>query len=122
METELREIATSDWGFDEDGDTCIEESITIIGGTQEVPIYIEEKKKKYKFRAECIADVMLFLKSSKDFTMNFTLEFSNELPDATCTIETTATIEDLDYILSGIVDSHVMRETIKPELEYTGDR
>ena len=65
---------------------------------------------------------MLFLKSSKDFTMNFTLEFSNELPDATCTIETTATIEDLDYILSGIVDSHVMRETIKPELEYTGDR
>jgi hypothetical protein len=94
------------FGFDESGDTCVE----------------EYKVNKYKFRAECIADVMLFLKSSKPFSINFTLEFSNELPDVTCTIETTATLEDLGYIFDEIVDSHVMRETIKPELEYTGDR
>ena len=81
------------------------------------------KFRKYKFRSECISDIMDFLSLTRGYDIGFTIEFNNQnLPDCECTLETLASLEEIKELFDSMLDSHVMQETLALEEEYTGIR
>jgi hypothetical protein len=80
--------------------------------------------KKYKLRAECSYDIVLFLQKAHGPMLGFKMEGDTELymPDVEFEFETILTIERILDILKDIDDSHVMYETVQLLEQYTGDR
>jgi hypothetical protein len=85
-------------------------------------------QKTYKFRAECIHDVWQFLdKISRDSITQLSItpvEINPGvfIPDVEVEITTGIIFKEICKILRGIVDSHVMQETIQVKELYTGER
>ena len=77
---------------------------------------------KYKLRAECSNDVVLFIQNTHSQMLNFSMVKYPELPDVDFEFETELALEEIILILKDIEDSHVMYQTVKPIEEYTGDR
>ena len=83
---------------------------------------IDNDVKQYKFRAECLFDIIGFLKLSGEHEIHFTIESSNKYPDCICTIYTNASLDQIQDIFNSVPNSHVMKETIALASEYTGER
>jgi hypothetical protein len=85
-------------------------------------------QKTYKFRAECIHDVWRFLdKISRDSITQLSItpvEINPGVfvPDVEVEITTETLFKEIHKILRGIVDGHVMSETIQLKELYTGER
>ena len=85
-------------------------------------------QKTYKFRAECIHDVWLFLdKISRDSITQLAITAVEInpgifIPDVEVEITTATLFKEIRKILRGIVDGHVMLETIQVKELYTGER
>lgn len=79
------------------------------------------KKQTYKFRAECINDVLGFMKKAK-FEYDVKIERKGLFPDVVVEIATKESIDSIISIFKKIPDSHVILETIQPKKIYTGDR
>lgn len=78
---------------------------------------------KYKLRAECSQDILNFLEKSGNQMMSFKMTREDlTFPDAEFEFETKLTLDEIILILKGIIDSHVMYQTVKPISEYTGER
>lgn len=73
----------------------------------------------FKFRAECLHDVVALLEDFKP--TKATIDFEMEV-DVVCTLHTVAELDEVITYMRPIADSHVMIETIKPINEYTGER
>lgn len=73
----------------------------------------------FKFRAECLHDVVALLEDFKP--TKATIDFEMEV-DVVCTLHTVAELDEVITYMRPIPDSHVMIETIKPINEYTGIR
>lgn len=76
---------------------------------------------KYKLRAECLADIVKFLASAR-FLAKYQIKPLKNGIDHELTITTKAPLDKIIMCLRDVRDSHVMLETIKPILEYTGIR
>ncbi len=80
---------------------------------------------EFKFRAECIKDVITFFERSPKISFyvisSATLDDINRIPDVDVYIKTTYTLEKILMILSGIDDSHIMIRTLNYVDKYTGD-
>ena len=74
----------------------------------------------YKFRAECEHDVKRFEMLIGIATERIAAESCS--PDVTATFESTMTLAEIRAALDQIVDGHVMKQTVQPIGEYTGDR
>ncbi|MCG3175401.1 MAG: hypothetical protein MOGMAGMI_00330 [Candidatus Omnitrophica bacterium] len=79
------------------------------------------RKQTYKFRAECIHDVLEFMKKVK-FEYDVKIKRKGSFPDVIVEIATKESIESIVSIFKKIPDSHVILETIQPKKLYTGDR
>lgn len=79
------------------------------------------RKQTYKFRAECIHDVLEFMKKAK-FEYDVKIERKGLFPDVVVEIATKEGIDSIVSIFKKIPDSHVVLETIQPKNLYTGDR
>lgn len=79
------------------------------------------RKQTYKFRAECINDVLEFMKKAK-FEYDVKIEKKGLFPDVVVEIATKESINSIVSIFKVIPDSHVVLETIQPKRLYTGDR
>lgn len=85
---------------------------------------------KYKLRAECFRDIQRFLDlvlANSDQQLGIVIDFATlnnggRLPSATLELETDLTLAQLSSLLNEVPDSHVMRETIAPADQYTGER
>lgn len=77
---------------------------------------------KYKFRAECILDVLAFRKRAFGRIKDLTVVFHDRFPDVTVTVESEEGQQDLEAILANIEDGHVMFESFNTEKDYTGER
>jgi len=79
------------------------------------------KLETYKFRAECLHDVVEFMKNA-EFKYEIRIEKNSMFPDVVVEIDTNETIETIKTVFNGIPDSHVILETIQPLKTYTGER
>ena len=79
-------------------------------------------KNKYKLRAECLADLVNFLKLTGSIKMGLVIELDNKFPDCICTLETSARLDTIKKILEEVPDGHVMIQTLSKESLYTGTR
>ena len=80
---------------------------------------------KYKFRSECLSDILLFLGTALDKVRLVSIEIAAAdefLPDCTCTIAARTDLETIREILGIVPDGHVMVETLAYEQDYTGIR
>src|SRR5271154_2388070 len=77
---------------------------------------------QYKFRAECLNDVLNLCKLDDLIFKNINIETDDDFPDVEVSITTTKTIEELRDIMSIIEDSHVMIETLNITTLYNGTR
>lgn len=79
------------------------------------------KKETYKFRAECLYDVIKFMQKA---TFKYDLKISKKsgFPDVIVEISTKESIFNLASIIASIDDAHVMIETIQLRKLYTGER
>ena len=79
---------------------------------------------KFKLRAECEADVFIAIRQlGPAFTGPITIASIGKLGfDTTLTFEAALTLPQVRKILEGIVDGHVMAETVALEADYTGNR
>lgn len=81
---------------------------------------------KFKFRAECLTDVFLFIDycpagSIKKIEHN-TLEGIENCTDLEVAFESKLSLEELRQICSKIEDGHIILQTIQPFVSYTGER
>lgn len=77
----------------------------------------------YKLRAECSKDVLNFLnKTHNEISSLKMIRDGGGFPDVEFEFETKLSLNKIFSILHGIEDTHVMRQTIKPIEEYTGER
>ena len=78
---------------------------------------------KFKFRSECIYDIIRFVGSNKhkDY-IKFIIEKDSELPDCTVEFTTDLSKETILDVMRKISDSHVMMQTLAVKSEYTGIR
>ncbi|MDP8227151.1 MAG: hypothetical protein P9L89_05885 [Candidatus Celaenobacter polaris] len=83
---------------------------------------METTKAKYKFRAECIKDVLAFRKEAFGKHKNLTVNFDDELPDVTVTMASSEDPKHIEDIMAGLENCHVMLETLNTEANYTGER
>lgn len=79
------------------------------------------RKQTYKFRAECIHDVLEFMGKAK-FQYDIKIERKGMFPDVVVEIATRESIESIVTVFNNIPDTHVIVETIQPKKSYTGDR
>jgi hypothetical protein len=79
------------------------------------------RKQTYKFRAECIHDVLEFMGKAK-FQYDIKIERKGMFPDVVVEIATKESIGAIVAIFNKIPDTHVIIETIQPKKLYTGDR
>ncbi len=79
------------------------------------------KKQTYKFRAECIHDVLQFMEKAK-FNYDIKIIRKGTFPDVVVELATKEYLDSITGIFKGIIDSHVMLETIQPKKLYTGER
>lgn len=79
------------------------------------------RKQTYKFRAECIHDVLEFMGKAK-FQYDIKIERKDFFPDVVVEIATKESIESIVNVFNKIPDTHVVVETIQPKKLYTGDR
>jgi len=77
---------------------------------------------KYKFRAECIEDILKLRRESAGKITALAVVFDDNLPDVVATFESDKNQIYLETIFDGIVDGHVMLETLNIEDKYTGER
>lgn len=80
------------------------------------------KNKRYKFRAECLQDVVDFINLTIGEIQNLEIYNDPDYPDTRLTFDTS---RDKNYLLSvikKIEDGHVMAETLELLSEYTGER
>lgn len=79
---------------------------------------------KYKFRAECLLDILDFKKLTyiNEWECLFTIETDNNFPDCICTLKTDKSILEIQELFEAMLDSHVMSQTLALENEYTGIR
>lgn len=76
----------------------------------------------YKFRAECIHDVLAFFEKNPDVVDSYTIEKGNIGPDCVVSFESRVCYDELCRRLRHLQDSHVMLETLRPIEQYTGER
>lgn len=69
------------------------------------------KFKKYKLRAECLADILTLLKSNK--IDSFKMERESMFPDIEFEFTSPLNLGGLHKLISEISDGHVMAETLK---------
>ncbi len=78
----------------------------------------------FKFRAECINDVDrlkgVLRKNGKKIRM--TIDEEPPWIDVIIEMETTESLDDIKQAMRGVVDGHVMLQTIAPKDKYTGKR
>lgn len=79
------------------------------------------KKQTYKFRAECIHDVLEFMGKAK-FQYDIKIERKSLFPDVVVEISTKESISTIKAIFNDIPDTHVIIETIQLKKLYTGER
>lgn len=79
------------------------------------------RKQTYKFRAECIYDVLEFMGKAK-FQYDIKIERRGLFPDVVVEMSTKESMNNIKDIFSEIPDAHVILETIQPKKLYTGDR
>lgn len=79
------------------------------------------RKKTYKFRAECIHDVLQFMNKAP-FQYDIKIEKKDLFPDVLVELKTKENIASIVSIFEDIPDSHVILETIQPKKLYTGQR
>lgn len=79
------------------------------------------RKQTYKFRAECIHDVLEFMGKAK-FQYNIKIERKGLFPDVVVEIATKESMESIVNVFNKIPDTHVIIETIQTKKLYTGDR
>lgn len=69
---------------------------------------------RYKLRAECKSDVVLFIQSVFTQLDNFQMtSIENSIPDVEFEFETDLASDEIIFTLQAIPDSHVMIETLK---------
>jgi|688.fasta_scaffold00022_124 hypothetical protein len=77
----------------------------------------------YKFRAECLYDVIQFMGHCPEVIQNIEVQRDERFPDCYITLQShSAMSEILNKILEMQGDVHVMFESLQPETEYTGQR
>lgn len=79
------------------------------------------RKQTYKFRAECIHDVLEFMGKAK-FQYDIKIERKGLFPDVVVEIATKESVDTIKAIFNEIPDTHVIIETIQPKKLYTGER
>ena len=67
---------------------------------------------RYKLRAECRSDVVLFIQSVFTQLRNFQMTEIEGIPDVHFEFETDLASDELKFTLEDIPDSHVMIETL----------
>lgn len=85
-------------------------------------------KNKFKFRAECISDILVFqenlldneLSENKRWNLSYTM--MNFFPDVTSVLETDLEIEEVRNIMKLQINSHVMIQSLTNYSDYTGRR
>jgi hypothetical protein len=77
---------------------------------------------KYKFRAECIDDVLVFRKDTTGKITSLVVNFDDKLPDVTVTFESDEDPKYIESVIAQIQDGHVMRESLNYADNYTGER
>lgn len=86
---------------------------------------------KYTLRAECYYDLLILLRRLINISIkedlafqvrSFSVKADDVLPDCTLELETSYTLHRLRKIIAGILDGHVMLETIELTENYTGER
>jgi len=76
----------------------------------------------YKLRAECLSDVVEFIRKEQNHLINFNTQKDGIFPDYDLEFETELDLDQIILKLREIEDSHVMYQTVKPIAEYTGQR
>lgn len=80
----------------------------------------------YKFRAECLNDIVLvlkWLKNSEFESAKITkVAQIKSAPDRECELGCSLEFGELKRRIKLVEDSHVMVETLAPLFEYTGER
>ena len=77
----------------------------------------------YKFRAECLYDVIQFMGHCHEVIQNIEVNKDERFLDCYVTLKTTSEMSEvLNKILEMKGDVHVMFESLQPEGEYTGER
>ena len=79
------------------------------------------RKQTYKFRAECINDVLQFMEKAK-FHYDVKIVRKGVFPDVVVELATKEPLNSITTIFKEIPDSHVVLETIQPKKLYTGER
>ena len=75
----------------------------------------------FKFRAECIADVLKLKERLGGRCLKMIMEIE-QFPDTVVDLYTTMSLDDLRNEIRSIEDGHVMLQTIALEKDYTGKR
>lgn len=77
----------------------------------------------YKFRAECLYDVIQFMEHCPEVIQNIQVDRDERFPDCYVTLKSKSEMSDiLNKILEIKGDVHVIFESLQPEGEYTGQR
>jgi hypothetical protein len=78
---------------------------------------------KYKFRAECLADVVAFFSENTKRISEMSIFYpDNTIPDVEVTMESQMNIGSIIKHMGLLEDCHVMWQTVMPEVLYTGER
>ena len=77
---------------------------------------------RYKFRAECISDVLLLRKVAFGKIKDVTVVFDDNLPDVVVTMSSDEDPKHIEGIINGIENGHVILETLNTQEKYTGER
>lgn len=80
------------------------------------------KHTRYKFRAECLQDVVDFINLTIGKIQNLEIYHDPDYPDTRLTFDTSLDKESLLLIIDKIEDGHVMSDTLELLSEYTGKR
>jgi len=81
---------------------------------------------KYKFRAECSNDALMFRENTVSLMDNFNITTQDidglAIPDVDVEFESNLTLDEIIDKMKDVIDGHVMFQTVKPIEEYTGER
>lgn len=78
---------------------------------------------KYKFRAECRADVDIFFSKFKEGISNIKVEPIEDSPiDVYVTFESKFHLAKMIQVAKEVQDGHVIAQTIRPLAKFTGER
>lgn len=80
-----------------------------------------EKLRLYKFRAECLTDVLQFMEQAKGKVRGYSIE-NDYIPDVEVEIVSSHSKSELLQLFENIIDAHVMIDTFESIHKYTGER